>query len=225
MSSATAALASGFRSPFLEGLPPAEVSLILSVATQRRFSADSVIISQGQPATVLFLLTRGRARYFYITSDGRKLLLPSIMPGEVFGGMTILSAPTSYLVSTEMLKDSQALAWDRGTIRRLVWQYPKLLENSIAIASEYFNWYLATHAAVTADTARQRLAQTVINLARGIGRNVFGGLELEVTNEDLAYASSMTLFTVSRLLREWHRKGALVKSRGKLLLRASDALL
>jgi CRP/FNR family transcriptional regulator, nitrogen oxide reductase regulator len=225
MSSATAALAGGFRSPFLDGLPSAEVSLVLGAATQRRFFADSVVVSQGQPATVLFLLTKGRARYFYITSDGRKLLLPWIMPGEVFGGMTILSTPASYLVSTEMLKDSHALAWDRATIRRLVARYPRLLENALSIASEYFNWYLATHAAVTADTARQRLAQTVINLARGIGRNVYGGLELEVTNEDLAYASSMTLFTVSRLLREWHRRGALVKSRGKLLLRAADTLL
>jgi len=147
------------------------------------------------------------------------------MPGEPFGGMAILSTPGSYLVNTEMLKDSQVLAWDRGTIRRLVLRYPRLLENALSIASEYFNWYLATHAAVTADTARQRLAQTVINLARGIGTNVCGGLELEVTNEDLAYASSMTLFTVSRLLREWHRQGALVKSRGKLLLRASETLL
>jgi CRP-like cAMP-binding protein len=147
------------------------------------------------------------------------------MPGELFGGMAILSTPGSYLVSTEMLKDSQVLAWDRGTMRRLVLRYPRLLENALSIASEYFTWYLATHAAVTADTARQRLAQTVINLARGIGRNAHGGLELEVTNEDLAYASSMTLFTVSRLLREWHRQGALVKSRGKLLLRASATLL
>jgi CRP-like cAMP-binding protein len=225
MSSPTAALAGGCRSPFLDGLPPAELSLILSAATQRRFLADSVVISQGQPATVLFLLTKGRARYFYITSDGRKLLLPWIMPGELFGGMAILSTPASYLVSTEMLKDSQALAWDRSTLRRLVLQYPRLLENSLSIASEYFNWYLATHAAVTADTARQRLAQTIINLARGIGRNVYGGLELEVTNEDLGYAASMTLFTVSRLLREWHRQGALVKSRGKLLLRTSETLL
>jgi len=225
MSSPIAALADGFRSPLLDGIPPAELSLILSGATQRRFLADTVVISQGQPAAALFLLTKGRARYFYITSDGRKLLLPWIMPGEPFGGMAILSTPGSYLVSTEMLKDSQVLAWDRGTIRRLVLRYPRLLENALSIASEYFNWYLATHAAVTADTARQRLAQTVINLARGIGRNACGGLELEVTNEDLAYASSMTLFTVSRLLREWHRQGALVKTRGKLLLRASETLL
>jgi CRP-like cAMP-binding protein len=225
MSSPIAALADGFRSPLLDGIPPAELSLILSGATQRRFLADTVVISQGQPAAALFLLTKGRARYFYITSDGRKLLLPWIMPGEPFGGMAILSTPGSYLASTEMLKDSQVLAWDRGTIRRLVLRYPRLLENALSIASEYFNWYLATHAAVTADTARQRLAQTVINLARGIGRNVCGGLELEVTNEDLAYASSMTLFTVSRLLREWHRQGALVKTRGKLVLRASETLL
>lgn len=224
MSASAAVFSAGLKSPFLTGFSPLELNCILAAATQRNFLADSVVISQGQPASVLFLLTKGRARYFYITSDGRKLLLPWIMPGEVFGGMTILPAPSFYLVSTEMLKDSCALAWDRGIVRKLVVQHPRLLENALTIASEYFNWYLATHAALTADTARQRLAQTIINLARAIGRRVPGGLELDVTNEDLSYASCMTLFTVSRILSEWHRQGAVLKSRGKLVLRPSQSL-
>jgi len=222
MSASAAVFPAGLRSRLLSGLPPLELNYIMAAATHRHFQADSVVIGQGQPASVLYLLTKGRARYFYITSDGRKLLLPWIMPGELFGGMAILSEPCFYIASTEMLKDSHALTWDRATLRKLVIRHPKLLDNALTIASDYFKWYLATHAALTADTARQRLAQTIISVARGIGRRVPGGLELEVTNEDLGYAASMTLFTVSRLLSEWHRQGAVVKSRGKLLLRASE---
>ncbi len=49
-----------------------------------------------------------------------------------------------------------------------------------------------------------------------------GGLEVEVTNEDLAAATNLTLFTVSRLLSGWQRNGAIVKTRGKVLLRFSQ---
>src|SRR5437879_5718595 len=160
----------GLRAPFLEGLAPLELDRILAASAERAFVADSTVTSQGEPANRLFLLTKGQARYFFIASDGRKLMLPWILPGEVFGGMAILSTPSCYLVSTEMLKDSAALTWDRPTLRYLVSQYPKLLENALSIASDYFTWYLATHAALTGSTARQRLAQTLVIIARHIGQ-------------------------------------------------------
>jgi len=36
---------------------------------QRRLLNDSVAINQGDPANNLFLLTRGRARYFFVTPE------------------------------------------------------------------------------------------------------------------------------------------------------------
>ena len=224
MTTSAVSRSAGLKAPFLEGLRTTELDRVLSAATERVFIVDTTVTHQGDPADRLFLLTRGRARYFFITSDGRKLLLPWILPGELFGGMSILSTPSFYLASTEMLKDSAALTWDRPTLRSLVAQYPKLLENALVLASDYFSWYLATHAALTGDTARERLAQTLVIIARHIGERVPGGLEIEVTNEDLANAACMTLFTVSRILSEWHRVGALVKTRGKLVLRASPGL-
>jgi CRP-like cAMP-binding protein len=61
-----------------------------------------------------------------------------------------------------------------------------------------------------------------LNLTRGIGQEVPGGVELEVRNEDLANAANVTVFTASRLLNEWQRNGAVVKSRGKVLLRCPE---
>ena len=64
-----------------------------------------------------------------------------------------------------------------------------------------------------------------MELAGAIGRKVPDGVELEVTNEDLANAASITPFTASRLLSTWQRDRAVVKRRGKLLLRAPERLL
>jgi CRP-like cAMP-binding protein len=72
--------------------------------------------------------------------------------------------------------------------------------------------------------ARLRLAQALVNLARDIGGNIREGIEIAVTNEDLANAANVTPFTASRLLSEWNRRGALTKSRGKILLRFPQRL-
>jgi CRP-like cAMP-binding protein len=50
-------------------------------------------------------------------------------------------------------------------------------------------------------------------------------VELDVTNEELAQAANVTHFTASRLLNHWQRQGALVKTRGKILLRSPEKLL
>jgi CRP-like cAMP-binding protein len=219
-----AGVCAGAKSRFLGGLARAEIEAILAVGTERRFPANSVITNQGDPARYLYLLTKGRARYSFTTQGGQKNLLYWLTPGETFGSTALLSIRSHYLVSTEAVRDSSVLSWDSATIRRMATRYPKLLENALLISADYLSWYVATHAALTSDTARQRLAHILVCLSGVIGQRIHEGLEFEVTNEELASAANITLFTVSRLLSEWQRNRAIVKHRGKVVLRASERL-
>ena len=108
------------RSRFLAGIAAADVQLILAQATLRRFPPNSVVTHQGAPAIELFLITKGRARHFYTTPDGQKILLLWLAQGEIFGGATLLAERSEYRVSTETVKDTWALVWNRRTIRALV---------------------------------------------------------------------------------------------------------
>jgi CRP-like cAMP-binding protein len=226
MSASTTSLpfASHLKSRFLEGLAPHDLKVILAAATERRFPANSVIVKQGEPADHLFLLTKGRARLFYITEEGDKTLLVWLTPGKIFGGGAFLSRPSSYLVSTEAEKESWALVWDRATLQDLAAQYPRLVQNALLLASEYLAWHLVDHLSLTCHTARQRLSHLLISLTRVIGQKVPGGIELDATNEELASASNISHFNVSRLLSEWQRKHAIEKRRGKILIRSLERL-
>jgi len=223
--SGIATLPSGLKSRFLEGLSSRDLETIRAAATERRYLASSVITNQGNPAEHLFLLTSGRARYFYITQDGQKTLLLWLTPGEILGGAAFLSRPSVYLLSAEAVRDSSFLVWDRATIRSLGARYSRLLENALFMASDYLAWYLADHVALVCDTARERLAQVLIHLAGVIGQKVPGGVEFDATNEELANAANITPFTSSRLLSEWQTNHAIVKRRGKILLRSPERLL
>ena len=213
-----------FGSQFLDGLIPADRNTILAAATQRRFLANSVITNQGHPANHLFLLRKGLARYFYVTGEGKKLLFRWLGPEDLFGGRTVLSSHSSYLFSTEAVTDSSVLVWDRSTIRGLIAQYPRLLENALLTASDYLAWHLTSHIGLACHTARQRVAQVLVTLARTIGQKVPGGVALQITNEDLANAANVTPFTASRLMSKWQSDRALVKRRGKVLLRSPERL-
>ena len=213
------------KSRLFEGLAQRDLEIIRTAATERRYRASSVITNQGNPAEHLFLLTSGHARYFYLTQDGHKTLLLWLTPGEILGGAAFLSKPSKYLVSTEAVRDSSFLVWDRATIRSLAAKYPRLLENALSMGSDYLAWYLADHVALVCDTARERLAQILIHLAGVIGRKVLGGVEFDVTNEELASAANITPFTASRLLSEWQTNRAVLKRRGKILLRSPERLL
>ena len=223
--SGIAAPTSELKSRFLEGIGRPDLKVILAAAKPRQFPANSIIVSQGNPADYLYLLTKGRARYFFTTEDGRKLLLLWLSPGEIFGGSALLAIPSSYLASTETVKDSHVLAWDRSTIRGLAARYPKLLENALLTASDYLAWYVAAHVALTSHSARKRLGGVVICLAELIGEKVPGGFEFDATNEELASAANITPFTASRLLSEWQRNRAVLKRRGKILLCSPEKLL
>lgn len=222
--SGIAAVPLDIRSRFLEGITAPDVKAILAAAKPRQYRANSTVVNQGDPADHLFILTKGRARYFYTTEEGRKILLLWLTPGEVFGGAVLLSTPSCYLVSTETVKDSSVLVWDRGTIRGLAERYPRLLENALLLASDYLAWYLAAHVALTSNTARQRLARVLICLAQTIGEKVGDGFEFDATNEELAGAANVTPYTASRLLSEWQRNGSVLKHRGKVLLRSPEHL-
>lgn len=213
------------QSRLLAGIAPPDAQAVLAQAKPRRFPRNAIVTHQGAPATELFLITQGRARNFVMTPDGQKILLVWLVPGEVFGAATLLTERSTYRVSTETVKDTSVLVWTRPAIRAIASLYPRILENALWTAADYVDWLLAAHVALSSHTARQRLAGVLVSLAPLLGRAVPGGLELDVTNDELANAAHITPFTASRLLNEWQRRRSVIKRRGRVVLLHPDQLI
>jgi len=205
-------------SPLLAGFVGKDLEAVLSEARVQNFSRNSVMTRQEMPADRLFLLTKGRARFFYETPEGKKLTLLWLTPGQVFGLVTLVETRLPYLVGTEALKDSSTLVWDRFTLHKLVLRYPRLLQNALLFGHGYLSWCIADRCALVTNSARQRLARVILCLAHGIGEGIGDHLEIDATNEELATAANVTPFTASRILSEWRQTRAIAKQRGKLVL-------
>ena len=210
---------------FLDGLASSEIASIVAAASIQSFRAKALIVDQGNPSDRFFLLLTGRARFFVITPDGKKVILLWLPPGEITGSAAFLLKPMDYLVSTEAIEDTCALMWERNAIRHQAEQHPKLVENMLWIMTDYLVAYTAAHIALISGTARERLARVLGNLVIGFGRKTLDGIELDVRNEELANEANVTMFTASRLLNEWQRMDILDKRRGKVLVRSLERLL
>lgn len=215
----------GIQCRFLEGLTRDEIHEILTAAGERKFATNTVIVNHDDPATHLFLLTKGSGRHFYITESGQKVLLRWLLPGDITGGRSLLREPESYLVSTEVVKNSTVLVWPRHSIQEYMQRYPRLSFNALSLASDYMAWFLASHLALISKSAQERVAQVLLCLTRGIGHKTLFGTEVEITNEELANASNVTLFTACRILSGWQRNGAISKRRGKVVVRSPERIM
>src|ERR1700740_2140717 len=205
---------------WLEGLDRREIEIVLAAAKARRFPAKSIMTPQGGSADQFLMLRNGRARYYFGTPNGKKVILMWLTPGDIFGGAALLSRLSNYLVNTEAVSDCTVLVWERSGIRSLTQRFPQLLENTLLTAMDYFSWYVAAHGALISQTARERLAYVLFGLAESIGAKVSGGVEIDATNEELANSANITPYTTSRMISDWQRRGAIRKHRGKILLRS-----
>jgi len=212
------------KTSFLAGLDQLEVNSILSVAETQQSPAKSHLLSAGQPATHLFMLRRGRIRYYKTTKSGDDIVLYMLANGDVFGLGTLLKRPTNYMGSAEALSDCDLLVWEHASIRTQAAAHPQLAENALRIVLQYLRSYVDRHIGIVNKNAQHRLAITLLDLGHRTGRVLPTGVEVEATNEQLGNLADISRFTTSRLLKEWERSGTISKVREKVVIHTPEAL-
>lgn len=210
---------------FLAGFAARDLAVIMEAGKVRRFPARSLLAVEGDRADTLFLILEGLARTYTTTPNGEKVVLLWVPSGETAGGRSFLSQPVKYMVTTETVTECLALVWGRSEILPLRKRYPRLIENALLNAADYLERYLNLHVAAGYGNAAQRLARVLGNLAKGIGKKSFEGAVIHVSNQELADEANVTIFTVSRQLNEWQRKGLLQKSRMRIVVRSPEELV
>jgi CRP/FNR family transcriptional regulator, nitrogen oxide reductase regulator len=200
------------------------VHAILAKAEKRQVKAGRILQTAGDLGKHLCVLRNGRARYYQTTESGDEIMLRILSPGEVFGLVTLLARPMSYMVNVDAMSDCNLLVWDHASIRAFARSHPRLAENGLQISLQYLKGYVDRHARLVSGIGKQRLAVTLLDLARRTGFVRPHGVEIDATNEQLGSLSDISRFTTSRLLREWQRRGTLSKARGKITIHTPEGL-
>jgi CRP-like cAMP-binding protein len=198
---------------------------VFAAARLYRYKAHQIIFRTAEPATHLYLLRTGHVHFYRVAADGQQILLRRLAPEDIFGVGALIDDSVRYIGTAEAIDACDVLMWDRTCIRRFATCYPLVTANALRIVLHYIGLFARRHAALVTDTAQHRLAYVLTRLASRTGQLLYDGLEINVKNEDLASLADINRFTASRLLKNWERKGALQKSRGRVLIRRPEQIL
>jgi CRP-like cAMP-binding protein len=209
----------------LDGLSDADSHAVLSAATCHSYPVRTVLCRQGERGRHLFLIQSGRARFARTTAEGRSVLLRWIGPGDCFGMASLLPDTVNYMATAVTLEKATVYVWEGASIRAAAARCPRLSQNALRIALEYLEEFSARHVALLSRTAEQRVARTLTHLGSTNGRVLPEGVQVAITNEELASLADVGMFTVSRQMKRWERDGLVVKQRGRVLIRHPESLL
>jgi len=209
----------------LEGLTERDKKSILAEGRTNKYAKNTELCAEGKEASHLFLMTKGQAKYYRLMKDGRQVIFYWLQPGDTLGLATMLANPLPYLGSAEAVSDCEVSSWPHATMQRFARQYPVLSVNALRIVLLYLSSGADRHSAMISDTAKERLARTLAELGSRTGHFNPDGVDLEISNEQLASLADVSPFTVSRLLSQWQREGALFKRRKALSIRSPEGLV
>jgi CRP/FNR family transcriptional regulator, nitrogen oxide reductase regulator len=212
-------------SDFLAGIGTRDREEILASATVRRFKAKEAIVTRGEPAKHLFMLRHGRVRYYKITKRGIEIVFRWLVPGDIFGLGTLLPHPSPYMGTAETLNDSEVLVWTHASMRKHLEAIPQIAENALRVVLHYLRAYADRHTRLVSKSAEERVADVLLILGHQQGQLHDRRIEVEITNEQLSALADTSLFTTSRIMSQWARKGYISKQRGRVLITEPEALV
>jgi CRP/FNR family transcriptional regulator len=210
---------------FIAGLRDSQASEVLRAGKTRKIGAHQVIMREGNAQSHLFFLKSGRVKFYRLTDRGEEVLLSNLLPGDVFGLGNLLARPVNYIGTAETTHESELVVWEQARIRKLAQKYPRLSQNALGIALRYLAAHFDRLVDLVTCTAPERLTQVLLHLCKENGAVVPSGVNIAITNEELAADANVSTFTVSRLLNRWARNGALRKSRGKVFIKSLEKLI
>ena len=212
-------------SPLFANVSPADCREIVSAARESEFSRRDNIFLEGDTIRQVVLLTSGSAKVIRLGQNGTEVILRLAGPGDVVE-ITGFPAQCRHCSMAQALSASSALVWEASAFQALAERFPALRSNIINVAAQRLEELEERYREISTEKVATRLSHQLLRLFNQLGRRVNGNgtLRINLSREELAQMTGTTLFTVSRLLSEWMKRGVLAAGRECVYIHNIQAL-
>lgn len=197
--------------PAFRKAPEALVSDILAVAKQQAYPRDMLVYSEGAACSAIAFLLSGEIRVFKTGAGGREITLYEIEKGEtcILNASCILSSMPypAHALSTEA---GEMLLVPAPEFRRLISAYPEMRDFVFTILSQRLTGVMA----LVEEIAFGRMDRRVMEYLTEKADNG----SISSTHQKIADDLGTSREVVSRILKDFERKGALSLSRNHIRL-------
>lgn len=198
-----------------------DLNLILNNSISRSIEEGGYFFLQGDEASYLYVLTSGQVKLMQSNPNGQQVNLRTIYPWQMFGALGATRGESAtYPASAQTLENSTALALPSLFLRSMLETRPYLSFDLMNLMTSYIQEMQARYRELATERVEQRVANALIRLVgqTGIRSDKEAGIELSFSRQDVAEMTGTTLYTVSRLLSDWERKGIIKTGREKIII-------
>jgi CRP-like cAMP-binding protein len=211
------------RNSLFRGLSAATLEQIGRLCIRHSYPRDAVIFSQSDPGDALFGVVTGRVRISASTAGGREVFLNIMEPGDTFGEIALLDGRprTAGAIATA---PSELFLIKREQFLRLLASEPVLTDHLLRLLCARLRWVsgFAEESALLAVPAR--LARRLLSLGRLHGHDTGEGIELKVSQDEMARFLGLSRQIVNQHLQSWKAKRWVGLGRGKIVILDAVAL-
>ena len=211
------------RNSLFRGLAAATLDRLAALSSKRTFKSESVIFLRGDPGDALFGVVSGHVRVSTQTANGREVILNVMKPGDVFGEIALLDGQPR-TASATALSTTQLIIIQRADFIALLPRDPQLAIHLIELLCGRVRWTSQQMEDTSLLNVSQRLAKRVLHLASSQGVPTKEGVEIRISQEQLARFLGLSRQIVNKYLQTWKRKRWIGLGRGRLIVSDERAL-
>lgn len=188
------------------------ITELLSISHYRTFPKDKVIYTEGDTCSAIALLLSGEIRVYKIGESGREITLYEIGPGDacILNASCILSK-TTYPAHAVTTLEGEMMLIPATDFRRLIAQYEDMRDFVFTLLSHRLTLVMTLVEEVAFGRMDERLMDYIIEKSEN-------GI-LYSTHQRIANDLGTSREVVSRLLKDFERKGRVILSRNSIRLK------
>ena len=197
------------------GISPQDRQEIVRAARKCEFPRGHTIQIEGDPVRQVVLLMSGSAKLVQIGQNGTEVILRLCGPGELVGTLGLASQGL-HCATAQALRPCEALVWDMRGFDLLFQRFQELRLNTALILVKQLKDMNDRFREISTECAASRLSHQIMRLIDQVGYRENGAVQIDISREELAQLIGTTMYTVSRALAEWDRRGIVRSGRGTL---------
>lgn len=209
----------------LKEAPLEDLKLLVEKSILRSIEEDSFFFFQGDSAEYAYILVSGRVKLVQSNPAGQQVNLRTIKAWEMFAALGAIRPDAMYPVAAQALESSSALAIESSLLREMMKTRPYLNMGLMQLMTGYIQEMQVRYRELATEKIERRLALTLLRLASQIGIKSGESIELPLSQQDIAEATGSTIFTISRTLSEWEKRGLVETGRGRIVMRNPHGLV
>lgn len=200
------------------GLTDPELNFLSERAVTKRYGANDIVFSEGEPCTGLWVVSAGTIRIFKTAASGREQVLGVEGPGSSVAELPVFDGGT-YPASASAAVDSVLIFVAKKDFHSLVLQHPEVALKLLKVVGGRLRRLVGIIEELSFTTVRHRLAAYLLRLAKTEGKQTPQGIEISLpgSQQELASHIGTVRELVSRNVSRLQAEGV-IRTDGKQFL-------